>query len=344
VIRWQFCRLLSLCVVAAGCGAGSSGRLETDPAVVELRSESNQPRMQQRVLKVRNTGNTPVKITRVDASCGCAAAGVPSRTLLPPGESAEIALSLSPPEYGESEQSVTIHSDSRGTPVVRVPVRLHGSEQKIPHLRSYERELRMVTARGSRAGRTLFSIRAVEMDGAPLFVTGVRANGPGCTAVVEPRPDVLNLAKGVINREYLVTVEATPAATGESAGTWWLTIDTTAGPQESAIRVTCDVPRLLRCVPDRLTIPADSAGEVRRFTAFVDASLGTDVKVVAPEKSGLDVAEESRVDGGTFVAVRFRVSPRPGAATLSGRQTLRVVAGESASEMSEVGVELVREK
>lgn len=334
----------AILLVIAGCGPRSPGRLEAEPTVVEARLESDGPQLIRKVLKLRNTGDFPVTITRVDASCGCAAANAPSRNLLEPDAEAEIELQLSPPDFGVSEQSVTIHSDSRDAPLLRVPVRLYGSSRKIPHLAGYERELRLVAAPGSGVGTTVFSVRAMERENSPPFVTGVRSNRSGCTISVDHEPIVQRLGQGIVSREYLWTVDATPSNPGTGSNSWWLSIDTTEGPLESAVRVTCEVPQLIRLVPNRLafSVPSGSGraeDDVRRFTAFIDESLGADVSVVAPNGSGLDVVEESRVEGGTFVAVRFRVTRREVSESGWSGSTLRLVVGKSPNNLAEVGVD-----
>ena len=71
-------------------------------------------------VQLRNTGDSPLHVTRVKACCGATAELVPM--VLPPGGAAELAVTLKPQFPGALEKSVQVISDDPANPVVSIPV------------------------------------------------------------------------------------------------------------------------------------------------------------------------------------------------------------------------------
>lgn len=73
-----------------------------------------------RVFKFKNTGKSPIIITRAKASCGCTVPNVPKKPIMP-GESAEISVKYATTRVGSFSKSITIYSNAASaTKMIRI--------------------------------------------------------------------------------------------------------------------------------------------------------------------------------------------------------------------------------
>lgn len=73
-------------------------------------------------LVLRNEGDRPLRILKVETSCGCTAA-VPADSIVPPGKEVKIDVAFSTREYeGPQEKTLTLRTNDPAEPVVRVAV------------------------------------------------------------------------------------------------------------------------------------------------------------------------------------------------------------------------------
>ncbi|MEE9349363.1 MAG: DUF1573 domain-containing protein [Flavobacteriaceae bacterium] len=73
-----------------------------------------------RVFTFKNTGNSPIVINKVKASCGCTVATKPNAPIMP-GETAEIGVSYATSRVGKFSKSITISSNaSEQSKVLRI--------------------------------------------------------------------------------------------------------------------------------------------------------------------------------------------------------------------------------
>jgi hypothetical protein len=76
--------------------------------------------------KLKNTGNRPLVITRVDTSCGCT---VPSwnRKPVEPGEGTEIRVEIQPEEPGVFHKTVQVYGNTKNG---AIPLFIKGMVEK----------------------------------------------------------------------------------------------------------------------------------------------------------------------------------------------------------------------
>lgn len=73
-----------------------------------------------RTFKFKNTGNAPIIISKVKASCGCTVATKPNHPIMP-GETAEIGVKYATNRIGAFSKSITITSNAKESiKVVRI--------------------------------------------------------------------------------------------------------------------------------------------------------------------------------------------------------------------------------
>lgn len=74
------------------------------------------------VLVMRNNGDAPLKILKIDTSCGCTV-GVPADSVVLPGTDVKIDITFSTREYeGPQEKTLTITTNDPGEPIVHIAV------------------------------------------------------------------------------------------------------------------------------------------------------------------------------------------------------------------------------
>ncbi len=73
-----------------------------------------------RVFKFKNTGKSPIIISRAKGSCGCTVPTVPKKPIMP-GETAEIGVRYATNRIGAFSKSITLYSNaSEATKVIRI--------------------------------------------------------------------------------------------------------------------------------------------------------------------------------------------------------------------------------
>lgn len=108
---------------AAGNGYQRGPRLEIEPGEWDF-GRAGPGEVLVHEFALRNTGRQDLEIGRIASACACAAA-VTDRTVIPPGEAANLRVTLETRRYrGVLERWLTIRSnDSRGA--VRLKVRVY---------------------------------------------------------------------------------------------------------------------------------------------------------------------------------------------------------------------------
>jgi len=73
-----------------------------------------------RVFKFKNTGKSPIIISRAKGSCGCTVPTVPKKPIMP-GETAEIGVKYATNRVGAFSKSITLYSNaSEATKIIRI--------------------------------------------------------------------------------------------------------------------------------------------------------------------------------------------------------------------------------
>jgi len=106
-----------------GCG-GASPRIVVEPTSQDLGEVPQEPL--ELTYTVRNEGDSPLQIEKVDTSCGCTRATV-DRETIPPSESAQLRVVLDPTEdnlYGNLLRVIYIRSNDPDNPEVEVEFRV----------------------------------------------------------------------------------------------------------------------------------------------------------------------------------------------------------------------------
>ncbi len=115
--------LVGALAALTACSA-SSPRIVVDPPVQDLGVVPQEPLDLTYV--IRNDGGSPLRIDKVSTSCGCTQASV-DRTVIPPGESALLRVTLDPVEddlYGDLLRMIYIRSNDPERPEVEVEFRV----------------------------------------------------------------------------------------------------------------------------------------------------------------------------------------------------------------------------
>jgi len=95
-----------------------------DYGIIEQNSDGK------RSFKFKNTGNSPIIISKVKGSCGCTVATKPSQPIMP-GESAEIGVAYATNRVGKFSKSITITSNaSESRKVIKIKGNVLPSKQE----------------------------------------------------------------------------------------------------------------------------------------------------------------------------------------------------------------------
>lgn len=69
----------------------------------------------QRTFVVKNTGNKPLIISKVQTSCGCTTPSYPKKPIMP-GKTAEIVIKYDTQRVGPFQKSISVYSNALETP------------------------------------------------------------------------------------------------------------------------------------------------------------------------------------------------------------------------------------
>jgi hypothetical protein len=106
------------------------------PGQVEVIDMSEQgDRKRESTLRLLNESVATIRILGTEAACGCTTLGEPTPSILKPGESAELRISVDIPSYGAKNTHIEIHTDFPGNPVLTVPLVLTGPPHPVPYVR-----------------------------------------------------------------------------------------------------------------------------------------------------------------------------------------------------------------
>jgi len=89
----------------------NAGILEFDTEIIDYGTIA-QNTDGKRTFKFKNTGNAPIIISKVKASCGCTVATKPNQPIMP-GETAEIGVKYATNRIGAFSKSITITSNAK---------------------------------------------------------------------------------------------------------------------------------------------------------------------------------------------------------------------------------------
>jgi len=112
-------------ILAAAATASRSGAMGPLLRISERKIDFGTVEQFQQIhhsLILSNEGDAPLRILKIDTSCGCTA-GVPADSIVPPGKEVKIDVSFSTRDYeGEQEKTLTLHTNDPGEPLVRIDV------------------------------------------------------------------------------------------------------------------------------------------------------------------------------------------------------------------------------
>ncbi len=124
---WTRGLALALVMIAglllAACGA-SPPRIVVEPPSQDLGEMPQEPL--ELTYTVRNEGGSPLQIKKVSTSCDCTQATI-DREIIPPGESAQLRVTLDPTEdnlYGNLLRIIYLRSNDPDTPEAEVEFRV----------------------------------------------------------------------------------------------------------------------------------------------------------------------------------------------------------------------------
>ncbi|MBJ6801389.1 DUF1573 domain-containing protein [Geomonas propionica] len=110
------CILLLLVTLCSAAIALAAPELSVDRGTFNFGTVA-QGKKVQHTFTIRNNGDAPLQIKKLEASCGCTAAK-PSTSIIPPGKSAEIEVTFDSGSFsGKVQKTVTLNSNAGKTPV-----------------------------------------------------------------------------------------------------------------------------------------------------------------------------------------------------------------------------------
>jgi|GEM_PF-5865070 len=181
--------------------------------VVELRAgDDDQSSHQTAIIRIQNTGNAPIAIASISTGCGCAVVNDTPQTPLESGSTAEIAIRVHLPEFGDQTVAVQITTTPLSDVPLRVELKLHGKPRPVPRLLHPLGDLRVSMSSGSTA-KTAFVIQTWEQLGSSPWLCGFDVDLPRCRLVMEEPPVEKVLTTELVERRYLarLEVESVPA-------------------------------------------------------------------------------------------------------------------------------------
>ena len=137
--------------------------LNVSPAEAVIAREGDTSAESSRVtFTLVNRGRRPVRITKVETTCGCTVADQLNGVSVKPEESVSFKVSAAPPHFGHKETFVVIHTDVEKDPQLRIRVLLKGQEVRPPYIDSAPREIRLEGSRGGEIVSREFEVRTIE--------------------------------------------------------------------------------------------------------------------------------------------------------------------------------------
>lgn len=243
----------------------------------------------------RNRGRVPVTITGVHPSCNCTVTK-PDKTLLQPGETGRIVVTVEPQRQQAGRHTHVIALDYRGQTVQRLRFEL--SFQNWPDVALPEQlDLRVVTGQ---AGTIQFDL--VDYRDRPLRVTKVATSSPDLTARVVSEPTSFRPGWS-----YQFEVAVTPGTTlGERSEAVYVHTD---DPQRSIVPIHLHIHRRhrVRVAPAAVHLTRTEAGR-QEARLFISDSQGGSVEInsVTPSDKTLSYeVQPSRSSGGQEVLLRL---------------------------------------
>ena len=119
-------------------------------AVVD--GDSRNPGASRVSFTVTNRGSRTIRIVSVETTCGCTVAEAHSGVKLTPRASTTLAVSATPPQFGNKETYVFVNTDDPAEPQLRIKLTLRSQEVNPPYITVAPTELR---SQGSRPGEIL---------------------------------------------------------------------------------------------------------------------------------------------------------------------------------------------
>jgi len=265
-----------LIVQLVGCGrltmepiAIPTSQLSVITPIVELRTSSeSQSSHELAVIRVKNTGSSPVAIAGVNTGCGCAVVNDLPQVPLITGEITDITIRVRMPEFGEQRLVVSLETSPPSTTVLQAVLMLHGKSWPIPKLVHPLEDMRISNVRSGIATLT-FAVQTWEKPGSEPWLRGFQSDSNLCRVMLSEPPVEKELTTGLVERRYLARLEVDAVASPEELQI--VSVVPAFNPQaaiDASFRVLIEAKSKIRAIPAVLNVSRDSL-PTKRQVLFV---------------------------------------------------------------------------
>jgi hypothetical protein len=210
-------------------------------------------------VELQNAGDAPLKVENVRTYCGCAQALPLERTILAPGESVELVISLTPPQVGDKETRVVVETDSELTPSCEIPIHMTGRQLVPPYISESPGQVEMRAKQAAGLAEATFHLHTVERAGSGFWVIGMDSSDATVTATVIGQPVEQESVDKTVLRHYTIAVTAqAPPSTTEKVNARLRPVtagESTRHIPQIVVNLELDPP--VRPVPESLYISLD---------------------------------------------------------------------------------------
>lgn len=186
-------------------------RLTPTQASVHLSLADHPEAGRQRVVPLAfvNTGRHPLKLARVDTSCGCTVVkGVPADEIAPDAAvSFDVAVTL--PAYGDQRTSITVETDPPSPQPIEVALVMQGASVETPYVNQMPESFELTTRQAGEAVEHVIEVETGEAIDSDPWLTGLETGDPRASFELLGHEDArMQSAAGIINRWYRFRLSA----------------------------------------------------------------------------------------------------------------------------------------
>lgn len=325
--------LIAGCFGTAASSPPKAG-LEISPlTAIVRRGAADESGSRNIIFKLKNHSGIPMHVAEVRPSCGCTLPVKWADGTLAAGETRELHVQLTVPQYGKKSSVIPIRTEIKGVASTdEIKIDMEGMERVVPHLESIPTELEVRSYFGDEIASREFIVETIEQADTPAWLLGFSSADAELASITLLDEPELKRQGANVRRHYKCRADVkVPTEIGQPKYVVMAPSTRTvqSGDPPKSILLRVERQPEVRCVPSAMFYSEKDIAEgryERTLTIVSNSGDAFEAEVEQPEVAWIEVeaiASDSEQNSRAF-RIRVKASAAADAATTLSKSQVRI--------------------